>query len=482
MIRNNMKTTKNKIIYEKDITGLNGKSNIIVYPDNYDEVQNLVRLSNADLIPRAGGTSFSGATSPDNSIIIDMSKMNRLIYVDTLRKSIYVEAGAIVADINNELERFGLEFPILPLFPGIQTIGGLIATNSSSQREIKYGRIRNWVDSLEIVNGKAELIQVPKSDSSEFIGMEGTTGIIMRAKLRLTTKKNRSLSVFKSESLVDLLKLNKNLRLDRDISMLQLFGKKLSKLLGLEEKYHLFAEFEGDKGKMKGDEYTRFMKLKNKAYFRAASGGNIIIEDPRIFIENFDDILPIIEEDDIPYFCNSGSGTIYCFFKKEDNEKKKDILSMVKKLRGRVSDSLGIGLTKKEYLDKGDIELIKRIKTRHDPQWKFNQGKLVDYSPEEIKNRISEKSEQAKQEIKIEDNTKKIESIENTANNNVPDSKLSASSADEKSTEQPIPVIQNPNKPEMTEEETNAFTNPRPEKEISESERKFIKKLAGGAF
>jgi FAD/FMN-containing dehydrogenase len=375
-----MQITKNKIVYEKDINDFEGKANLIVVPENIDEIGNMVRHSNTDIIPRGAGTSFSGAVIPNNSVIVDMSKMNKIISIDNLKRTVYLEVGVSVSDLNLELERFGLEFPITPLFSGIRTIGGLIATNASGIREIKYGRMRNWVDSLEIVNGKGEIINISRSESEDFIGFEGITGIIARAKLRLTNKKIRTLSIFKSDSIEDLLMLNKHLKLDQDISMLELFSKTTSKLLGLEEKYHLFAEFEGSKGKMKNEEYWKFMKLKEKAYFNIASKGNFLLEDPRIFVDNLLDFFVVLEENNIPYFCNSSSGIVFCGFKPNDKEKKKNILNLVKKLRGRISDSLGFGITKKQFLEKSEIDIIKRVKARHDPFWKFNKNKLVDSS------------------------------------------------------------------------------------------------------
>jgi len=174
-----MKLIKYKQIYEKDINNLTGKAAAIVYPESDEEIIKLVKSSNSDLIVRGGGTSFTGALIPNNSIIIDMSKKDKILELNLERKTIYIESGVILQDLNDKLKKYNLEFPIQAFFPKLETIGGMIAKNSCGSREIKYARMMNWVESLEVINGKGELIKVPKSDLSEFIGMEGITGIIL---------------------------------------------------------------------------------------------------------------------------------------------------------------------------------------------------------------------------------------------------------------------------------------------------------------
>ena len=388
-----MKTTKNKTVYEKDINNLKGKANTIVFPDGDEEIRNIIKLSELDIIPRGSGMSFSSACLPNDSVIIDMSKKNKIIEVDKIKKTVYLEAGVIIDELNQELEKYGLELPIEPIFSGIRTIGGVIATNSSGGRELKYGRIRNWIDSLEVIDGKGELLNISKSDASDFVGMEGTNGIIVRAKLRLTTKKQRTISILRTDSVEQIIELGKKLKLDHEVSMFKLIGKKLSRLLGLQSKYHIFIEYESSKGTMREEKYEEFSRLLNKCYPCLASNDYPMLEDPRFFMDKIKDFFFYLEERDIPYFCNLGSGVVYCAFQDKEKEKKENTLEFVKRIRGRVSDSLGIGLTKKQFLDRTEIEIIKRIKARHDPQNKFNRNKLIDYTPEKTKEPVQEPSQ-----------------------------------------------------------------------------------------
>ncbi len=375
------KTTKNKIVYEKNINELKGKALLIVFPDSIEEIENLVRASEVDIIARGAGTSFTGACVPDNSIIVDFSKMNKILDIHPSRKTAIVEPGVTVKELNEKLEEFGLEFPVESIFPGIETIGGLIAKNSSGNREIKYGRMINWIDSLEVITAKGERIKVSKSDLSDFAGLEGTTGLIVRVNIRLTSRKERSISVLKSENLNGIFKANKALRLDQYVSSIDFINKELSEMLGLQRKYHLFVEFEDNRGNFKGQDYLRFIRLKGKAYSKAAHEGFYILECAKIFSDSLQDFMLSLEERKIPYFSYLASGVVYCCFRPEDNEKHKEILNIVKRLRGEISYNLGIGLAKKEYVNNSEAQLISRIKKRHDPNSKFNQGKLIDFKP-----------------------------------------------------------------------------------------------------
>jgi len=372
-----MKTTKNKSVYEKDF-GFNGKVNSIVFPDSIEEIKNVIKLSDLDIVPRGSGMSFVGGVTPNDSVVIDMSKMNNILEVNSNRKTITVEAGAVFSDINKELEGDGLEVPVIPLFSDIRTIGGLIATNASGDREIKYGKIKNWIDSLEVIDGKGEVKDLGKSEISDFAGLEGTTGVITKVKLRLTTKKQRTLSIYKSDSLDEVLEINRKLKLDHEVSMVHLFDKTTSLISGLENKYHIFIEYESSKGEMKDNFYDKFIKLKNKAYYRLANNGFTVIENPKFFADSLREFLFYLEELRIPYFSDIASGVIYACIKPEAEEMHQEIIAKIKRLRGRMSYNFGIGLDKKEFLDRNEKQIIERIKLRNDPNWRFNKNKLID--------------------------------------------------------------------------------------------------------
>lgn len=450
-----VKLTKNKIVYEQNINNINGKVLAIVFPDSIEELKNLVKLSEEDLVPRGSGTSFTGGVIPKNSVVIDFSNMNKIFEINTSKKTVTLEPGVLLSDLNNELERYDLELPVLPIFAGIETIGGMIAKNSTGNREIKYGRMLNWVDSLQVINGKGELIKVSKSDISDFVGMEGTTGLIIEATLRVTNKKKRSLTILRANTLEDVFVANRKLRLKQDICSIDLVNKEISVLLGLENRYHIFVETENDEGSFKNEEMERFIKIKNRAYKKIATEGFVYMTNVKFLIDSLQDFLLYLEQKKIPYISHMASGVIYPFFRPEQILMLEEVNKFAKRLRGRIAYNFGIGLTKKDCLEPGEAEIIKRVKNRHDPQGKFNRDKLIDYKSLKKSDKISELAEQIKEEKEqtvgqiLEE--QKAEELKNALEEM-----------------QQTPDIQK--------------TIKRPEPELSAEEKEKIKKIASGFF
>jgi FAD/FMN-containing dehydrogenase len=196
--------------------------------------------------------------------------------------------------------------------------------------------------------------------------MEGTTGLILQAALRLTNKKTRSITILKAASLEDIFSANKRLRFDPDVCSIDLLSKEVSSLLGLENKYHIFVEFETEKGSFKADEYRRYLKLKNKAYKKAATEGFYYMSNVKFLIDSLQDFLIYLEDKNIPYISHLASGVIYPMFRASDIEKIQAALQLAKRLRGRIAYNFGAGLTKKDALEMGEKDIVQRVKKRHE--------------------------------------------------------------------------------------------------------------------
>ena len=390
------KTTKNKIVYEENILGIKGKALAIVFPETLQEIKTLIKLSHQDIIPRGSGTSFTGALIPKNSVIIDFSKMNEIIEVNPTKKTAVVQPGVLLSELNEELEQYGLEFPIEPVFGGIETIGGIIAKNSSGNREIIYNRAINWIDSLEVISSKGEQHKISKSDLSDYVGMEGITGIIVRASIRLTIKKQRTMTILKSDKLEDIFAASKRLRMNPEVSAIDLISREVATILGLENRHHLFIEFESDSGTFKGENYEKYVKLKNKAYKKMAQEGFSHIENIKFLIDSLQDFLIHLEENRIPHFSHMASGVVYPLFRTDAKEplKLEEAMKLTRRLRGRVGYNLGIGIKNKEFLEVGEAELTKRVKNRLDPSNKLNRDKVISIKfAEELLKRKEERAE-----------------------------------------------------------------------------------------
>lgn len=363
--------------YETDASRLIGKAEKVVFPKTVEEVQKIIKTSNLDIVPRGAGTSLVGGSIPNNSVVVDLNKMNKIIDFDKTNKVVYVEAGISIKELNEKLDSIGFEFPVLPLNQA-STLGGMTAVNSLGSREMRYGRMRDWIKEIEFVDGGGELVKTSKTDLTDVCGMEGITGIIVKVKLKVASKIKRSISVFQTNSLNEILSIARRLKSESDAVMLELFSRQVSKLLGLSEKYHLIVEFDSDRGKIKGREYKKIVKLKEKVYYVLSDEQYYNIENYKFFFDKLKEFILYLESKQIPYFGYLGSGVVYSFFKDGEETRKKEMIGLIKKIGGKIGEG-GIGIKRKDFLDDFEKKIIQRIKLRYDPFRKLNKGKIIDF-------------------------------------------------------------------------------------------------------
>jgi FAD/FMN-containing dehydrogenase len=125
----------------------------VAIPEDADDVVTLVRWardSGLPLTPRGSGTSMPGG-AVGHGVIVDLSRMNAIGLPNVDRRSIEVGPGAIRGAINSAAVSAGLRFPIDPSSGSFCTIGGMVGTNASGARTLKFGSTRHWVISLDCV-------------------------------------------------------------------------------------------------------------------------------------------------------------------------------------------------------------------------------------------------------------------------------------------------------------------------------------------
>lgn len=169
----------------------------VVRPKTTDEVRDIVKIANRygiPLTPRGSGTNYAGSAVPtQGGIVLDLTRMNRILWVNEESMSVKVEAGVILQILEEELNKRGFTFGHDPgSFPSA-TVGGCISTKSLGWRAGKYGDMGRLVLSLKVVLPTGTVIttrDVPKSSTgfdvnSLFTGAEGTLGVITEATLRI---------------------------------------------------------------------------------------------------------------------------------------------------------------------------------------------------------------------------------------------------------------------------------------------------------
>jgi len=393
-----MITRKEAVCYGTDASRLIGKTDKVVFPENINEVQEIVK-SSLDIVPRGAGSSLVGGCIPGNSVVIDMSKMNKVYNFNSGKRNVNVEAGVTLRELNEKLKAKGFEFPIQLSNEGISTIGGMIATNASGKRSLKYGAMRDWVEEIEVVNGRGELVRISRADLMDVCGMEGITGIIVSARIKIMPLLKRSASIFQSDNIDDILSVARRLKIEPDVCSLELFSSSVSSFFGFPEKYNLFVEFDSDRGKIKYKEYDEMSRKLDRIYYSLASKGYYIDEDPKFFFDKIKEFISVLEGYKAPFISYLGSGVIHCFFKDEEKNKKDEIMNYLKKAKVKFA-KYGIGLKRKAFLEPFEVKIIQRTKSRHDPFGKINKGKMIDgyYS--------IEKREEVKEELKIKQEKK----------------------------------------------------------------------------
>ncbi|MFZ5955428.1 MAG: FAD-binding oxidoreductase [Nanoarchaeota archaeon] len=361
------------LIYESDASQIKGKAKKIIITNDLNVVCREVK-SNSNITPRGGGSGLVGGAVSNEGIIIDLSKFDKIIDFDEREKTIEVEAGMIIEDLNNFLENYKLEFPIIPTSEGFCTIGGAIATDAVGIKNLKYGKIIKWVNSIEIINANGKIQKKSKSELSDFIGLEGITGIISKVNLNLTEKKNTNFHLIKVNNVESLNDSIKKLKSSSNVTYIGFLDKQISAILGLEDKYHLFIEYETE---TKSDKDYKKIILLRKNPLMLLTKDFVKIEDVRMFPDKFSELLTWFEQNNIPLFADIGSNITHPFFYKEQLNKIHEMMIVLKRLRGNIRGMYGIGLIKKGQLDNFDLNLYQSIKKRNDPKNKFNPGKII---------------------------------------------------------------------------------------------------------
>lgn len=182
-----------------------GTAQALVYPLSTEEVSAVMRFAWENRIPvtpRGAGTNLVGSTVPGGGIILDLSRMNRILDIDPATFTATVEPGVLLKDFQARVESMGLFYPPDP-GEKASTLGGNISTNAGGMRAVKYGVTRDYVRGLTVVlaNGDvAELGSRNVKDASGLdlrqlvIGSEGTLAVITRCLLRLVGKPEYSLT------------------------------------------------------------------------------------------------------------------------------------------------------------------------------------------------------------------------------------------------------------------------------------------------
>lgn len=413
----------------------------VVWPETVEQIVEIVTLANEKkipLIPRGAGTSLSGGVIPiRGGIIIDLSKMNRILEISIENRYARVQAGVVCDLLNRELAKHGFVFPPDPASSSVATIGGNVATNAGGIKGAKYGTTRDYVLGLQVVLPTGEVMHtgsytmkcVSGYDLSRlFVGSEGTLGIVTEATLKINPLPHHAMtavatfsqledagnaifqtmtsgilpSVMEIMDQVTLKSIKENTEIDLPEAEAMILTEtdgytweeveaQMNVILKILKKNHPIDI------KTAKDEKDRInlWKARKSAYATLARVSNsFVLDDVTVPISRIPELLIGIQDISKKYgiiiatFGHAGDGNLHpqILYDEYDPEQVKrvekaeeEIFRLAISFHGTLSGEHGIGLSKANYMNLEhntvEMSLMKKIKRMLDPNNIMNPGK-----------------------------------------------------------------------------------------------------------
>lgn len=429
-----------------ELGGIKKMPDIVIQVTNTDEVSKVMKYAfenNIPVTPRGSGTGLVGAAVPlKGGIVIDLSRMNKILELDEENLTLTLETGVLLMDIGKYVEEFDLFYPPDPGEKSA-TIGGNISTNAGGMRAVKYGVTRDYVRGLEVVLPNGEVIElggkVVKNSSGYslkdlMIGSEGTLGIVTKATLKLLPLPKKALSLlipFETlERAIDTVpKIIKSKSIPTAIEFMQ-----KEAILAAEEflgksfpdkssDAYLLLTFDGNSTEEIEKAYENvanicleagaldvFISDTEERQESIWSARGCFLEAIKALTTEMDEVDVVVPRNKIGEFVtfthelehkaniriksfgHAGDGNLHVYILRDElsedtwHAKLRDIMQIMydkaKELKGQVSGEHGIGFAKKGYLKQSlpdqCINIMQGIKLAFDPKNILNPGKVCE--------------------------------------------------------------------------------------------------------
>jgi glycolate oxidase len=409
-----------------------------------DEVSSIMKYAsdnNIPVTPRGSGTGLVGASVPiHGGIIIDLSKMNRILELDEENLTLTVEPGVLLMEISKFVEEHDLFYPPDP-GEKTATIGGNINTNAGGMRAVKYGVTRDYVRGLELVLPNGKVIEaggkvVKNSSGYSFkdliVGSEGTLAIVTKAILKLLPLPKKVVSLLipfpnLDTAIETVPKIIKSKSVPTAIEFMQraaitaaeeFLGKKFP---DSSSDAYLLLSFDGNSKEEVDRNYENVANIcleagaldvyisdtqeRQESIWTARGAFLEAIKSSTTEMDEVDVVVPrnkvaefvkytheLENKHDIRIrsFGHAGDGNLHIYILKDGLEERvwnsklmdvmEDMYKRARELDGQVSGEHGIGYAKKLYLNQSlsqeAISIMQGIKLAFDPKNILNPGKI----------------------------------------------------------------------------------------------------------
>ena len=413
----------------------------VCYPESVDEVAGIVRLCAADripIVPFGAGTSLEGHLMAERGgVSVDLTRMNRILAVNTEDMDATVEAGVTRKQLDRRLRDTGLFFAVDP--GADATFGGMASTRASGTNAVRYGTMRDNVLALQVVLPDGGTIRTARRARKSaagydltrlFVGAEGTLGVITEVSVRLygvpeaisaavvsfpdmesaiTTAIatiQSGIPVARIELLdeIQLDAVNRHAGLDYPIQP-TLFLEFHGTPAAVEEQAREFGVLAGDSGgstfrwSTRPEERSRLWRARHDAYYAALAlrpGCKGWVTDVCVPISRLAECILETQKDlrqstlVAPLVGHVGDGNFHLVFlidperpeELEEAQRLNDrLVHRALALEGTCTGEHGVGLGKKQYMEPehgaGAVATMQAIKQALDPHGIMNPGKIL---------------------------------------------------------------------------------------------------------
>ncbi len=171
---------------------------VVVKPSSTEEVSQIMKLANQELIPvtpqGARSGLSGGGVAARGGILLSVERMNRILEIDKENMMAIAEPGVITNDFSEEVQKEGLFFAGYPMSLQTCYLGGNVAENAGGGKAIKYGVTSRYILGLEVVMPSGEIAYFGGKrvkDATGYnmvqlmVGSEGTLGIFTKIIVKL---------------------------------------------------------------------------------------------------------------------------------------------------------------------------------------------------------------------------------------------------------------------------------------------------------
>jgi FAD/FMN-containing dehydrogenase/Fe-S oxidoreductase len=150
-----------KTAYAVDASIYRIEPRAVALVESEEDINRLVRYAvdrGVPLTARAAGTNLTGSAI-GSGIILDVSPLHRVLELNTEERWARVQPGIVLAELNKQLARNGLMFGPDPSSGEMCKLGGMLANNSAGPHTLRYGAVKDNIESLRVCLSSGEWLE-----------------------------------------------------------------------------------------------------------------------------------------------------------------------------------------------------------------------------------------------------------------------------------------------------------------------------------